>query len=51
MLPEVETGTQASVAAAVMRGVHIVRVHNVANTCATVKIIDAVINEQSLGRY
>ena len=51
MLPEVETGTQASVAAAVMRGVHIVRVHNVANTCATVKIIDAVINEQNLGRY
>ncbi|MDM8535438.1 dihydropteroate synthase [Desulfobacterales bacterium HSG17] len=48
MLAEVETGTQASVAASVMRGAHIVRVHNVANTCATVKIIDAVMNEQYL---
>jgi len=55
ILPEVEMGTQASVSASVMRGAHIVRVHNVANTCATVKIIDAVLNEQnlthSLGRY
>lgn len=45
MLPEVETGTQASVAASIMRGAHIVRVHNVANTCATVKIIDAVLSK------
>lgn len=40
--PLVETGTQASVAAGIMGGAHIVRVHNVANTCATVKIIDAI---------
>lgn len=46
MLPEVETGTQASVAASVMHGAHIVRVHNVVNTCATARIIDAVIKEQ-----
>ncbi len=39
---EVETGTQASVAAAVLRGAHIVRVHNVANTVSTVKITDAI---------
>ena len=40
-LPIVETGTQAAVAAAVLNGAHIVRVHDVANTVATVKIIDA----------
>lgn len=40
--PEVETGTQAAVAAAVLNGAHIVRVHNVANTCKTVAIIDAM---------
>ncbi len=43
--PEVETGTQAAVAAAVLRGAHIVRVHDVANTRATLKIIDAIKNE------
>jgi dihydropteroate synthase len=42
----VETGTQASVAAAVLNGAHIVRVHDVANTRATVKIIDAIKNAQ-----
>lgn len=42
--PIIETGTQASVAAGIMGGAHIVRVHNVANTCATVKIIDAIRN-------
>lgn len=42
--PLVEIGTQASIAAAVMRGVHIVRVHNVANTCATLKLLDAIKN-------
>lgn len=42
--PIIETGTQASVAAAVMRGAHIVRVHDVANTIATIKIIDAIKN-------
>jgi len=41
-LPLVETGTQAAVAAAVLNGAHIVRVHNVANTVATVKILDAL---------
>jgi len=38
----VETGTQASVAAAVLNGAHIVRVHDVFNTRITVKIIDAI---------
>ncbi len=37
-----ETGTQAAVAAAILRGAHIIRVHDVANTFATVKIIDAI---------
>ena len=43
-LPIVETGTQAAVAAAVLNGAHMVRVHNVANTLATIKIIDAIRN-------
>jgi dihydropteroate synthase len=43
-LPMVETGTQATVAAAILNGAHIVRVHDVANTVATVKIIDAMLN-------
>ena len=38
----VEIGTQASVAAAVLNGAHIVRVHDVVNTRITVKIIDAI---------
>ncbi len=42
LLPIVETGTQAAIAVAVLNGAHIVRVHNVANTRATVKIVDAV---------
>jgi dihydropteroate synthase len=42
--PAVETGTQATVAAAIMGGAHIVRVHDVANTLATVKVMDAVVN-------
>jgi dihydropteroate synthase len=41
-LSSIETGTQAAVAAAVLNGAHIVRVHDVANTRATIKIIDAV---------
>lgn len=45
-LPIVETGTQATVAAAVLNGAHIVRVHDVANTVATVKVIDALRNAQ-----
>lgn len=40
--PEVETGTQAAVAAAVMNGAHIVRVHDVANTKAMVRVLDAI---------
>jgi dihydropteroate synthase len=43
-LPIVETGTQAAVAAAVLFGTHIVRVHDVANTVATVRILDAIKN-------
>jgi dihydropteroate synthase len=43
----VESGTQASVAAAILSGAHIVRVHNVANTRATVKITDAIKNAQN----
>jgi dihydropteroate synthase len=42
----VESGTQASVAAAILNGAHIVRVHDVANTRVTVKIIDAIKNAQ-----
>lgn len=42
----VETGTQASVAAAVLNGAHFVRVHDVASTRITVKIIDAIKNGQ-----
>jgi len=42
--PIVETGSQAAVAAAVLNGAHIVRVHNVTNTLATIKIIDAIRN-------
>jgi dihydropteroate synthase len=40
----VETGSQASMAAAVLNGAHIVRVHDVANTRVTVRIIDAIKN-------
>jgi dihydropteroate synthase len=45
-LPMVETGTQAAVAASVLFGAHIVRVHDVANTVATVRILDAIKNVQ-----
>jgi dihydropteroate synthase len=38
----VETGSQAAVSAAVLNGAHIVRVHDVANTLATVKILDTM---------
>lgn len=40
----IETGTQASVSAAVLNGAHIVRVHDVASTVSTIQIIDAVKN-------
>lgn len=38
----IEIGTQATVSAAVLGGAHIVRVHDVASTVATVKILDAM---------
>jgi len=41
-LPIVEIGTQAAVSAAVLYGAHIVRVHDVANTRATLRILDAM---------
>ena len=40
--PEVEIGSQAAVAVAALMGVHIVRVHNVENTVATLNVIDAI---------
>jgi len=40
----VETGTQASVAAAILAGAHIVRVHDVANTRITCALVDALRN-------
>ena len=42
MLPIVETGTQASIAAAVLRGASIVRVHDVANTKVMLTVLDAI---------
>lgn len=41
---EVARGTQAAVAAAAMKGVHIVRVHDVARTRSTLAIIDAIVS-------
>jgi len=43
-LPIVATGTQATVAASALQGAHLVRVHEVAETRATLKIIDAIRN-------
>lgn len=43
-LPEVETGTQAAVAASILNGAHIVRVHDVSNTKAMVDVLDAIRN-------
>ena len=45
-LPIVETGTQAAVAAAILCGAHIVRVHDAANTRATIRILDAIRSAQ-----
>jgi len=42
MLPIVETGTQASIAAAVLRGASVVRVHDVANTKVMLTVLDAI---------
>ncbi len=51
-LPVVATGTQAAVAAAALAGAHIVRVHEVAETVATLRIIDAIrnVSESEAGR-
>jgi dihydropteroate synthase len=46
-LPGVETGSQAALAAAALNGAHIVRVHDIAGTLATVKIVDAILNAES----
>jgi len=43
-LPRVEAGSQAAVAAAILNGAHIVRVHDVAGTLTTAKIVDAIVN-------
>ena len=43
-LPIVETGSLAVAAAAILNGAHILRVHDVANTVATAKILDALLN-------
>ena len=45
-LPIVATGSQAAAAAAILNGAHIVRVHDVANTVATAKIMDAITTVQ-----
>ena len=39
---EVARGTQATIAAAALKGAHIVRVHDVARTRTTLSIIDAI---------
>ena len=46
-LPLVEAGSQAAVAAAILNGAHIVRVHDVAGTLTTVKIVDAIVNSDN----
>ncbi len=43
-LPLVETGSQAAAAVAILNGAHIIRVHDVAGTLATAKIVDAIVN-------
>jgi dihydropteroate synthase len=42
--PQVVTGTQAAVATAILNGAHIVRVHDVATTRSTARIVDAIRN-------
>ncbi len=39
---DIETGTQAAVAAGILSGAHIVRVHDVARTRTTVRLMDAM---------
>ena len=45
-LPLVEAGSQAAAAAAILNGAHIIRVHDVAATVTTAKIIDAIVNSE-----
>jgi dihydropteroate synthase len=45
-LPLVESGSQAAAAAAILNGAHILRVHDVAGTLATAKVVDAIVNAQ-----
>jgi dihydropteroate synthase len=40
----IETGTQATVAASILSGAHIVRVHDVANTQITCRLVDGIKN-------
>jgi dihydropteroate synthase len=47
-LPLVEAGSQAAAAAAILNGAHIVRVHDVAGTLATAKIVDAIVNSKEV---
>ena len=44
---KVEIGTQAAISASILSGAHIVRVHDVANTRTTAKIIDALANAKA----
>ena len=41
-MESIEIGTQAVVAASILNGAHIVRVHDVARTVATVRLMDAL---------
>ncbi len=41
-MPELETGTQAAIAAAVLNGAHIVRVHDVGRARSTLELIDSI---------
>jgi dihydropteroate synthase len=45
-LPLVEAGSQAAAAAAILNGAHIIRVHDVAATVTTAKIVDAILNSR-----
>jgi dihydropteroate synthase len=43
-MSELETGTQAAIAAAVLKGAHIVRVHDVDRAHSTLELIDSIRN-------
>ncbi|MFW6297076.1 MAG: dihydropteroate synthase [Desulfosalsimonas sp.] len=47
---EIEKGTQAAVAAAALKGLHMVRVHNVADTRTTLQMVDAIRNERCVSQ-